>query len=310
VSSGDSYVDPDNRGQRRNGSDDEVIARLASRQGGVVGRRQLVALGITAKAVDYRVGSGRLRVYYRGVYAVGHEAIQLRGRLVGALLVAGPGAALSHMTAAALHKLIPSMPPFVEVTTTNKAPRSRPGLLFHESKTIDVMWRHGVPLTTPARTLRDLAATRPYGELERACSEALVLGLVTSEALTAQSGPGSATLKRLAADGVAPTRSELERRFNRVMRKAGLPVPLANQDVLGEEIDFQWPEHRLIVEVDGWKFHGHRIAFERDRSRDAELQLGGYIVLRFTWRQLCDEPAAVAARVARFLNAPASRRAA
>ena len=132
----------------------------------------------------------------------------------------------------------------------------------------------------------------------------------SAEALTAQSGARSAALKRLAADGVAPTRSELERRFNWAMRKAGLPVPLANEDVLGEEVDFVWREHGLIVEVDGWRFHSHRIAFERDRSRDAELQLGGYTVLRFTWRQLRDEPATVAARVARFVNAPASRRAA
>lgn len=310
MSQRDSYVDPDIRGQRRNDSDDEVISRLASRQGGVVGRSQLIAHGITAKAIDYRVGIGRLRVCHRGVYAVGHEAVQLRGRLVGALLVAGPGAALSHRTAAALHKLIPSMPPFLEVTTTNKAPRSRPGLVFHESQSLQVIRRHGLPLTTPARTLLGLAATRPYCELERACSEALVLGLVTAHELTAQSGPGSAALKRLAGDGVAPTRSELERRFNRAMRKSGLPLPLVNERVLGEEVDFHWPEHRLIAEVDGWQFHGHRIAFERDRARDAELQLRGYTVLRFTWRQLRDEPAAVAARVARFLTAPASRRAA
>src|SRR5215212_4533779 len=99
MSSSDSYVDPSNRGQRGNRSDDDVIARLASRQGGVVSRSQLIAQGIAPKAVDYRVGIGRLRVYHRGVYAVGHEAIQLRGRLVAALLLAGPGAALSHMTA-------------------------------------------------------------------------------------------------------------------------------------------------------------------------------------------------------------------
>ena len=197
------------------------------------------------------------------------------------------------------------MPRFVEVTTGRKAPRSRRGLLFHESKTLDVIRRHGLPVTTPARTLLDVAATRPYAELERACSEALVLGLVSAEALTAQSGAGSAALKRLAADGVAPTRSGLERRFNWAMRKAGLPVPLANEDVLGEEVDFVWREHGLIVEVDGWRFHGHRIAFEPDRSRDAELQLGGYTVLRFTWRRMTAEPAGVAADIRRALSARA-----
>jgi very-short-patch-repair endonuclease len=297
---GNSYRQPHNR------SREDGIARLATRQGGVVGRRQLVALGLEQTDIDYRVKLGRLRVYYRGVYAVGHEALQLRGRLVAALLIAGPGAAISHRAAGGLYKMLPSMPPFVEITTTTKRHRNRPGLVFHHATTIETQLRHGLPLTTPARTLRDLAATRPYQELERACSEALVLGLITSDELTRQTGPGSAVLKRLVSDGVAPTRSELERRFNRAMRKAGLPLAIANEDVCGEEVDFHWPEPGLIVEVDGWRFHGHRIAFERDRARDATHLLAGWTVLRFTWRQLRDEPE----RVAAFLSRPASRRAA
>jgi hypothetical protein len=300
----DPHVDPNNRGQRRNDSDDDAIARLATRQGGVVGRKQLLALGISAKAIDYRASVGRLRVYYRGVYAVGHEAVQLRGRLFAALLVAGAGAALSHRTAAALHRLIPSMPPFVEVTTTTKAPRSRPGLSFHQARTLETQRRHGLPLTTPARTLLDLAATRPRPEVERACSEALVQRLVTADQLVQQRGPGSAVLRSLIDDGIAPTRSELERRFVGTVSKAGLPRPLVNALVNGHRVDFLWPEHRLIVELDGWRFHGHRLAFERDRARDVALQLAGYKVLRFTWRQLEDEAAVV-----RALSLPALRRA-
>src|SRR5687768_5549724 len=107
---GRRHVDPGYGGQRANRTADEAIATLASRQGGVVARAQLVALGLGAKAIDYRVKSGRLRVVHRGVYAVGHDAIPIRGTLMAALLVAGAGSALSHRTAAALWKLIPSMP--------------------------------------------------------------------------------------------------------------------------------------------------------------------------------------------------------
>jgi very-short-patch-repair endonuclease len=305
--SSDSYVDFDYRGQRRNDSDHEAIARLATRQGGVVARKQLIARGISEPAIDYRVATGRLRVVQRGIYAVGHDAIQLRGRLVAGLLVAGPGSALSHRVGAAVHKVIPSMPPFVEITTTPKAPRSRPGLIFHESRTFETCRVHGLPVTTPLRTLLDLAATRPEAEVERACSEALVLGLVIGEQLATQRGPGSAVLARLAGDGVAPTRSELERRFLRAIGQAGLPQPQVNTKLGRHTVDFLWPDDRLVVELDGWRFHGHRIAFERDRVRDAELQIAGYTVLRFTWRRLRDDPVAVAAVVARCLSGRASR---
>jgi very-short-patch-repair endonuclease len=88
---------------------------------------------------------------------------------------------------------------------------------------------------------------------------------------------------------------------------AGLPRPECDASVARFRVDFHWPAHRLVAEVDGWQFHGHRLAFERDRVRDAELQLLGYTVLRFTWRQLRDDPAAVAARVARFLSRRAPR---
>jgi very-short-patch-repair endonuclease len=286
-------------------SPDEAIARLASRLGGVVDRAQLSALGLGRGAIDCRIRNGRLRPLYHGVYAVGHEAIQTRGRLVAGLLVAGPGAALSHRTAAGLTKLTPSMPQFVEITTTRTRPRDRPGLVFHRATTLDATSQHGLPVTTPIRTLLDLAATRPRQEVERACSEALVQTLVTVDAIAGQHGRGSAVLRRIAGDGVAPTRSELERRFLRAVVRAGLPRPEVNAKLGRYTVDFLWPDRRLVVELDGYRFHGHRLAFERDRVRDAELQLLGYAVLRFTWRQLRDEPALVA----RFLTVRASRRA-
>ena len=148
-------------GFRRNRSPDEAIARIATWSGGVVGRAQLAALGLTRGAIEHRIRTGRLRPLHRGVYAVGHEAIQVRGRLVAGLLTAGPGAALSHRSAAALWRIIPSMPEFVDLTTTNRSRRSRGGLVFHQTLAVDATTLHDLPVTPPVRTLRDLAATRP-----------------------------------------------------------------------------------------------------------------------------------------------------
>lgn len=178
--------------------------------------------------------------------------------------------------------------------------------MFHHARASEAHERHGLPVTTSVRTLLDLAATCSRAEIERACSEALVPQLTTAEELARQQGRGSAVLARLTSDGMAPTRSALERRFLRAVVQAGLPRPLVNQRIGRHEVDFLWPAQRLAVELDGWRFHGHRLAFERDRARDAELQLLGYTVLRFTWHT---EAAAATATIARFLTRPASRRA-
>jgi len=305
----DCRLDPNNCGQADIHSEDEVIAALATRQGGVVGRRQLVARGIRSRAIDYRVKVGRLRVVYRAVYAVGHDALPQRGLLVAGLLVAGEGSALSHRTAASLWKLTPSMPPFVEITTTINRPETRPALVFHHTRSLDAYTRDGLHVTTPIRTLLDLAATRPRAEAERACGEALVLRLISPAALAKQQGPGSAILARIAGTGVAPTRSELERRFGKVVSKFALPPPLVSARIGPYTVDFLWPGQDLVVEVDGDRFHGHPIAIRRDHARDAELQLRGYAVLRFTWPEVVHDPAMVAARVAGMLNRPATREA-
>ena len=133
--------------------------------------------------------------------------------------------------------------------------------------------------------------------------------LVTAEQLAQQSGRGAAVLARITSDGVAPTRSELEGRFLKAVLRARLPRPEVNTRIHRHQVDFLWPEQRLVVELDGWRFHGHRLAFERDRVRDAELQLRGYTVVRFTWRRLRDEPAAMAGQIASFLSRPETHRA-
>jgi hypothetical protein len=265
----------DNRiGSKR--ANDELIARIANRQGGVISRTQLLARGITAREIQRRMEAGRLRVIHRGVYAVGHDAIPIRGKLCAALLVAGPGAALSHSTAAHVLALLPSMPPFVEITTTKRAPRTRPGLRFHHATTLETTRRHGLAVTTPIRTLLDLAATH-HPDLERAASEALVLKLVTEHRLKAQQGPGSAELRRLL---VGPTRSRFEAGFLKALLKSDLPQPLVNHRIGPYEVDFCWPEQRLIIETDGADYHDHVLAQRRDAQKTAHLRALGYTVAR------------------------------
>lgn len=261
------------------------IARLATRQSGVVGRRQLLRLGLEVKAIDWRIKTGRLFVIYRGVYAVGHQALSDRGRVIAALLAAGPHSAASHTTAAALVTLLPSMPTVLHVTSHPRARRSRPGLIIHESRTPPpIIRRHGIPLTAPLRTLADLAHTRNIDQLTR---EALAKRLVTPDQLDAPP---------------PPTRSELERRMLRLIRDAGLPEPKVNHPIGRYVIDFAWLDHKVLVETDGYATHGHHAAFEDDRARDAQLQAQGFIVLRFTWRQITAQPLRVAAQLAQVLS--------
>jgi very-short-patch-repair endonuclease len=274
---------------------DRVAAELATRQGGVVAREQLVALGVSRHAIDHRVRTGRFIAVFRGIYAVGHAALADRGRMHAALIAAGPSATLSHRTAGAVQQLIPSMPPFVEVTVAQNPRRSRRGLVIHATRRhpIPTTVIDGLPVTAPLRTLADLAPALPPRELERACAEALVHNLVTAAELEAA---------RLVEPGrAAPTRSRLERKFLAVARAAGLPRPLVNSTIGPYEVDFAWPSQRVLVEVDGWETHGHRFAFESDRARDADLVAQGYVVLRFTWRQVFDKPVLVITRVAQAL---------
>jgi hypothetical protein len=181
------------------------------------------------------------------------------------------------------------MPPSVDVTVTaQRARRSRPGLTIHETRIPPETRRHhDLPLTAPLRTLQDLNGS------ERLCSEALVLKLVTEQQLE-QAG--------LLTPLTAPTRSELERCMLALVEAAGLPRPLVNHRLGPYVSDFFWPGQRVIVETDGFHTHGRRAAFEDDRSRDADLQSRGYVVLRFTWRQLKTESLLVAARLARALS--------
>ena len=278
---------------------DRAVASLATRQDGVVERRQLIALGLSAAAIDHRVRAGRLIVLYRGVYTVGHEALTERGKLKAALIAAGQSAVLSHRTAAALWKLTPSMPPSIDVTVTKKGPRSRRGLIIHETRRPPGVRSLGsLAVTAPLRTLVDLAAIQPEHQLERLCAQALVLKHVTDEQLDAAG--------ILDPDLVAPTRSGFERAFFAALRRAGLPRPIAGYPISHYTADFAWPAERVVVETDGWQFHGDRIAFEDDRARDAFLVARGWIVVRVTRRRLKNSPMLVMVQLGQTLSLRAS----
>jgi very-short-patch-repair endonuclease len=200
------------------------------------------------------------------------------------------------------------MPALLDVTVTGSRPRHQRDVRFHHTKHLDLARKHGLPLTTPLRTLQDLAATRPRHEVEKAINEALVLRRVTTDALVACTGPGAKVLRDIAGDA-SPTRSRLERRFLAALRRSCLPEPVTEHPIGRYVADFCWPAHRLVVETDGWGAHGHRLAFERDRVRDAELAIRDLVVIRVTERQVDEDLPATVNRLERWFSGPGLRRA-
>jgi very-short-patch-repair endonuclease len=279
---------------------DRRIARLAAAQRGVVARRQLLALGLSSTAITLRVRSGRLHLLHRGVYAVGHPALAEFGREQAALLACGPDAVLSHHSAAAVWRLLPSpQPEHVTVVRRSRGPAT---VRVHQATVLprhDVRVREGLRITAPARTLVDLAGVDGPA-FEAALNEALVRRMVPRSELDAAAASGRRGAGRLRAAldaGPAPTRSGLERRLLVLLARAGLPRPQTNARVGRWEVDAAWPEARVVAELDGYASHTTRRAFEADRLRDGELQALGWRTLRLTHRQLAERPEAVAGRL-------------
>jgi very-short-patch-repair endonuclease len=264
---------------------DRAILAMAARQHGIVTTAQLLNAGVGRRSIARRVARGWLVPLYRGVYQVGPVAARY-GAEMAAVLACGDGALLSHHSAAAIWGILPAHKGDVHVTVSGQARRSRPGVRVHRSLSLNAADRNGLPLTTPARTLKDLARHLPSKDLDRATEQAHILGLVIPDGAPE---PGF-------------TRSEAERRLKALVKAAGLPMPRTNARVEGWEVDAYWPAQRLIVEVDGYEFHGTRQAFERDRRKDAALTAAGYRVVRITWRRLTTEPYSVSAQLGALLT--------
>jgi very-short-patch-repair endonuclease len=278
--------------------------RLARAQHGVVTSAQLKALGFTGHAIDHRVATGRLHPVHRGVYAVGRRELNRHGRWMAAVRGCGSGAVLSHGSAAALWGFGFERRGTIDVTVPFSHPRRRSGVLVHRRPKLqgrDVTVRDGIPVTTVVRTLIDLATRLASGALERAVNEADRLDLIDPEALLAAlaSYPGQhgvGPLKAMLGERTFRlTDSELERRFLPLAARAGLPAPLTHQRLNGFEVDFYWPDLRLVVETDGLRYHRTPAQQARDRVRDQTHTAAGLTPLRFTHAQVAFEPRRVEA---------------
>jgi very-short-patch-repair endonuclease len=280
---------------------DLAIAETARAQHGVVTTRQLVKAGLTRAAISKRVAAGRLFRLHQGVYAVGHDALNWESRWMAAVLAYGDGAVLSHASAAALWGLLRPVDGPIDVSVmTHGGRKRRQGIRVHRCpslagaplptrglqrrQTSQVTKRHGIPVTTPARTVCDLRRTLPPQLVRRAIRQAEFMGL------------------SLAGIETDRTRSDLEGDFLRLCRHHRLPPPEVNVPFGRWTVDFLWREKRLAVETDSYLTHRGSVAFEDDRARDLDLRRAGFAIHRFSERQLEAEPAAVAADVAAALR--------
>ncbi len=292
---------------------DVELARVATAQRGVLTRAQLLEAGLSRGAIDHWVERGRLHRCHRGVYRFGRTSHEPLGAETAAVLYCAGNGVLSDGSAAHLWGLLERPPAEVCLTVVGMDIRPRSGIRVRRVGWLtpaEVRLRERLPVTAPATTIIDLAATATPAELEPLVAEARVRGLLRVGELeravrAAGRRRGVAAVRGLLEAEQAPafTRRELERRFLALVRQAGLPAPVVNGRVLGMEVDFHWPERRLIVETDGSRFHDHPRAFETDRLRDQRLVAAGWRVMRITWRQLATEPLAVLARLAMALGA-------
>jgi very-short-patch-repair endonuclease len=295
------------------------VAARAAEACGVLSIAELRACGLNDRAVLVRVRNGRLHQLHRGVYAVGHVDLSLEGRFLAAVKACGPGAVLSHYSAAALWGFVDWDDRFPEVTVLGTSTRSHRGVRVHRTSLLertDIFRHRGIAMTSPAWTLMDLASALDYRGLRRATRQAQSLRRVSIPQLVDILGRlgarrGSHNLARIVATGPAPTRSELEDAVLDLMLRGGLVHPQVNEALRlsGRRVvpDFRWPEQRVVVEADGATWHDNKLAREDDAERQALLEAHGDRVLRVTWDQAIARPGQTLARI-RAAGAPLASR--
>jgi hypothetical protein len=263
---------------------------VARRQHGVVDHANLIASGLSPAAIGRWSASGQLHRVHRGVYAVGHAVLTVEGRWLAAVKACGPGAVLSHISAAALWAIRRTSSPIVHVTTPDRA--SPRGIRVHRVRRLhpdDVALIDGVPVTSVARTLLDLADVLPLRQLIRAIEQAERLQLFDLNAINALIARSKGRRTKTLQDAVAAvtaepprTNSDWERDLLDLCDDHDIPRPELNVLVNGYEVDALWRTKKMIVEPDSYAFHRSRRAFEQDREKYADLQLAGYLVLPMT----------------------------
>jgi very-short-patch-repair endonuclease len=276
------------------------MGRLAQEAHGVVTRRQLLRAGVTEEEVRHRLRTGALLAEHPGVYRVGHRAPSVEARYLAAVKACGPGALLAGRAAAHLLGLLrgaASPPPEVVAPTERRVT----GVITHRGRRTSLwpatVWR-GIPVTDVARTLVDLAGVLATDALARACHEAGVLHSTTPadvEAVLARlpTARGARKLRRILRGDAHVTLSALERRFLARLRAADLPLPRTNRPAGGRRVDCRWPRHRLTVELDSYRYHGSRHAWEQDRRRDREAHARGDELRRYTYGDVYERPGAM-----------------
>jgi very-short-patch-repair endonuclease len=278
------------------------VWRLAKRQHGVITRGQLREIGFSDAAIRHRLEVGRIHQIHRAVYAVGNPTLSRQGELMAAVLASGPDAVISHRSAAELWQIMSPSDGPIEVSIRGLASRQIQGIRRHRRATFASLERSrhfGIPVTSPTRTLVDLAIRLADFQLEAALSEADKRDLLDPEQLrrSLDSMPGQrgvGVLRRLLDRRTFRlTDSELERSFLRLVRDADLPVPQTGVRVNGFRVDFLWPDLGLVVETDGLRYHRTPAQQARDRRRDQAHTAAGLTTLRFTHAQVRFEPAEV-----------------
>jgi very-short-patch-repair endonuclease len=279
------------------------VSALAARQYGVVGRDQLLGLELSRHAIRRRLEAGRLIRVHQGVYAVGHAAPRPEARWMAAVLACGPGAVLSHRSAASLWRIREAEGPRPDVTAA--ALRRHPGVDAHRAALLpsDMTVRLGIPVTTAERTLADLAHAVDADEVIRALREAQHRRLVSFAALRRVLARRPSVVLAAELPAAMPTESELEDALVALCDRHGIPRPVAQHRIGARDVDFAWPDRRVALEVDSWEAHGTRMAFQADRSATNALQLAGWIALRVTYEDLTRRHA----RTARIILAALDR---
>lgn len=295
---------------------DSLIAQVTAGQHGVAARRQLGAAGVGASALRRRLADGRLRRIHHGVYAVGPQPLTLHGRWMAATLACGDEAALSHVSAGALLDVRSTSSSLIHVTVPGLSRRRARGTIrIHTTRPFhpdDITIIDGIRVTSPERTLLDLASILPLTQLRRAYERAERLRILDHGKLRAllkrsNGRPGVGALRRTAAIDPEPgtrLRSELEAAFRDLVESSDLPPYLPNTVVAGYEVDAYWPAAGLVVELQSRTWHTDPEAFERDHAKRAALMAAGYTVLALTHEQVTRRRAETVHTLRRLLAAP------
>jgi Transcriptional regulator, AbiEi antitoxin len=286
---------------------EQKLARIASTSHGVVTRAELVRAGITAEQVKQRLRRGTLLREHRGVYRVGHRAASVEARYLAAVRACGEGALLSGRAAGHILGILKGSVPPPEVTTREK--RRVRGVKTRRSRVDrrDATRWHGIPITTVPRTLVDLAAVLASDDLARACHEAGVRYRTTPRQVEVvlerrPNSPGATNLRQILRGDVRVTLSELEARFLARLREAALPLPLTNRPAGGRRVDCRWRQRRLTVELDSYRYHHSRHAWEQDRRREREARARGDEFRRYTYGDVFEDPAQMLAELRALLG--------